>query len=95
MTSNEERISRLEGIAEVTQSQLGEIRSEMRAMRQDIQAEMGGLRTEIHSTRQDLQAEIGELRTEIRSTRNTTLMVNLVLWMTTIGTLFGLFFGLR
>ncbi len=70
MVSNEERISRLGGIAEVTQSQLGEIRWEMRALRQDLQA-------------------------EIRSTRNTTLKVNLVLWMTTIGTLFGLFFGLR
>ena len=81
MVSNEERIARLEGIAEVTQEQLGDIRSEIRSTRQDLQAE-------IRSTRQDLQADI-------RSTRNTLLMVNLVLWITTIGTLFGLFFGAR
>lgn len=77
MVSNEERKSRLEGIAEATGSQLVGIR-----------AEMSDLRAEIRSVRQDLQ-------TEIRSVRNTLLMVTLLMWMTTIGTLLGLFFGVR
>ena len=77
MTSNEERIARLEGIAEVTASRLN-----------DIQAEISDIRGEMRAMRQ-------ELYTEIRSGRNTLLMVSLLMWITTIGTLLGLFFGVR
>ena len=81
MVSNEERKSHLEGIAEATGSQLGDIRAEIRSTRQELE-------TEIRALRQDLQ-------TEIRSVRNTLLMVTLLMWMTTIGTLLGLFFGVK
>jgi chromosome segregation ATPase len=84
VVSNEERISRLEGIAEATAGQLGDIRAEINGLR----GEMSDLRAEIRAMRQELYAEI-------RSNRNTLLMVTLLMWMTTIGTLLGLFFGVR
>jgi hypothetical protein len=80
MVSNEERIARLEGINEEIRRELG-----------GIHTQLEGLRTEARDIRSDFSNEQRDLRTEIRSTRNTLLMVNLLLWVATIGTMVGFF----
>jgi predicted O-linked N-acetylglucosamine transferase (SPINDLY family) len=64
-------------------------------LRRHVYGKQQGINEEIHRELSDicsdLRSETQDIRTEIRSTRNTLLMVNLLLWVATIGTMVGFF----
>jgi hypothetical protein len=90
MPSNEERMARLESINEEIHRELVGIHTQLR----DIRAEIGvwamtfaprcGMRAMTFVTSNETCAEM-------RSTHNTLLIVNFLLWVTTIGTMVGFF----
>ena len=56
-----------------------------------LEVAVDGLRSDV----QNLRAEFRDLRSEVNSRINTLLVVSIGLWVTTIGTLVGLFFAGR
>ena len=78
------RIDRMEGVLERIIADQAEYRQDMRQMRT-------GFQSETQQMRNDSRQEAQEIRSEIRSRFNTLLIINIALWVTTIGTLVGFF----
>ena len=78
------RIDRMEGVLERIIADQAEYRQDMRQMRAEFQSETQQMRN-------DSRQEAQEIRSEIRSRFNTLLIINIALWVTTIGTLVGFF----
>ena len=100
------RIDRMEGVLERIIADQAEYRQDMRQMRAEFQSEIQQMRTEFQGEtqqmrtgfqsetqqmRNDSRQEAQEIRSEIRSRFNTLLIINIALWVTTIGTLVGFF----
>ena len=96
------RIDRMEGVLERIIADQAEYRQDMREMRAEFHRENQQLRAEFQQMRTEFQAEtqqmrnesrqeIQEIRVEIRSRFNTLLIVNVALWVATIGTFVGFF----
>ena len=89
------RIDRMEGVLERIIADQAEYRQDMREMRAEFHRENQQMRAEFQSEtqqmRNDSRQEAQEIRSEIRSRFNTLLIINIALWVTTIGTLVGFF----
>ncbi len=89
------RIDRMEGVLERIIADQAEYRQDMRQMRAEFQNEIQQMRAEFQGEtqqmRNDSRQEAQEIRSEIRSRFNTLLIINIALWVTTIGTLVGFF----
>ena len=89
------RIDRLEGVLERIIADQAEYRQDMREMRAEFHRENQQMRTEFQAETQQMRTEsrqeTQEIRIEIRSRFNTLLIVNIALWVATIGTFVGFF----
>ena len=100
------RIDRLEGVLERIIADQAEYRQDMREMRAEFHRENQQMRTEFQAETQQMRTEFQaetqqmrtesrqetqEIRVEIRSRFNTLLIVNIALWVATIGTFVGFF----
>ena len=89
------RIDRMEGVLERIIADQAEYRQDMREMRAEFHRETQQMRTEFQAETQQMRAEfrqeVQEIRIEIRSRFNTLLIVNVALWVATIGTFVGFF----
>jgi hypothetical protein len=89
------RIDRLEGVLERIIADQAEYRQDMREMRAEFHRENQQMRTEFQAETQQMRTEsrqeTQEIRVEIRSRFNTLLIVNIALWVATIGTFVGFF----
>ena len=89
------RIDRMEGVLERIIADQAEYRQDMREMRAEFYRETQQMRTEFQAETQQMRAEfrqeVQEIRIEIRSRFNTLLIVNVALWVATIGTFVGFF----
>ena len=78
--STEERLSRLEGAYEQVSERLGDLRSEMNALREEVQRGQEALRSEMNA-----------LRADINSFRSNMLLLMGGVWATVVGGLIALF----
>ncbi len=89
------RIDRMEGVLERIIADQAEYRQDMREIRAEFHRENQQMRTEFQAEtkqmRSESRQEIQEIRIEIRSRFNTLLIVNIALWVATIGTFVGFF----
>ena len=82
--STEERLSRLEGAYEQVSERLGDLRSEMNALREEVQRGQEALREEMQRGHEALRADINSFRS------NMLLLMGGV-WATVVGGLIALF----
>ena len=93
--STEERLSRLEGAYEQVSERLGDLRSEMNALREEVQRGQEALREEMQrgheALREEMQRGQDSLRADINSFRSNMLLLMGGVWATVVGGLIALF----